>query len=162
MDLLEQLDPVFTTTWPAKGSRWPAETTANVGVYGLVWQNYAYVGMTVSSNGFKGRWMRHHKVLFVAKRANSTSKAFRKFIKDNELGAQDFTLLALRAWDNPKEALTKDLTNEIALAEVEEYDRLESLGFTMLNNVRPRGTGYEKAARRPKRRRRRPAPKVTP
>lgn len=153
--LTATLAPAFSTKWPEPGKRWLPEAAATVGVYALVWNGHAYVGMTVSVNGFKGRWAKHHRSLFVLKRANSTTKAFRAFIKAQGLTASDFTLLALRSWPNPKDALTKDLTDEIALVEQEEYDRLEALGFTMLNNVRPRGTGYAKATRR-KRRRRRP------
>lgn len=151
----DKLLPVFSTTWPEKGKRWHEDAEKFVGVYALIWENNAYVGMTVSSAGFKGRWSRHHRVLFVLKRANKTSKSFRDFIKDNELTAQDFTLMALKSWPNPKAELTKDLTDEIAKVEQEQYDALEFLGFNMLNNTRPRGTGYSKSSPRRKKRKRR-------
>jgi hypothetical protein len=148
-----KLSPVFSTVWPASRKRWNPDASKYVGVYAIIWQNNAYVGMTVSSNGFRGRWSRHHRVLFVLKRANKTSRSFRKFIKDNGLTASDFSLLALKAWPNPGASLTRELTDQIAIIEQEEYDRLEGLGFTMLNNIRPRGTGYEKSSGRRKRRR---------
>ena len=158
--LPEGFSPAITTNWPLPGVRWPAETRDFVGVYALVWKDHAYVGMTVSNNGFKGRWMRHHRTLFVAKRANSTTKAFRSFIKANGLTAQDFTLYALRTWPKPEGEATRELSDEIALVEVEAYDALASAGFSMLNNVRPRGTGYSKPVRRKRRRRRRTRPAV--
>lgn len=157
MPTVDDLTPVFSTTWPLPGKRWHKEAATHVGVYGLIWGSHAYVGMTVSTNGFRGRWAKHHRTLFVLKRATKTSKPFRQFIKDNSLTPQDFTLVALQAWPNPKAELTRSLTDEIALVEQAEYDRLEAMGFTMLNNVRPRGTGYEKATvRRRRKKRRRP------
>lgn len=156
---IEALDAKLSTTWPLPGKRWDPEARKTVGVYALVWEDYAYVGMTVSSNGFRGRWASHHRSLFVRKRSNSTTKAFRDFIKKNHLCAQDFTLLALATWDIPGPDEVRGVADEIALVEVEKYDELQALGFTMLNNVRPRGTGYSKPVRRKKRRRRRaPAP----
>lgn len=154
------LEPLLTTTWPKPGAKWPKEAIDQVGVYALVHGVYAYVGMTVSTNGFKGRWMRHHRMLFTRKQAIKSTKMFRTYIKANDLTPQDFTLYALKGWPNPKEALTKELTTEIALEEQRLYDLVAAAGFTMLNNMRPTGAGYEKAVDPRKRRRRKPKPTV--
>lgn len=151
------LSPLLLTRWPEPGKRWDPEAKKTVGVYALVWEDHAYVGMTISSGGFQGRWAKHHRALFVRKRSNATTKLMRDFIKAKSLSPQDFTLLALQTWPLPaSEEAVRPLADEIALAEQAKYDELEAMGFTMLNNVRPRGTGYSKPSPRKRKRRRRP------
>lgn len=147
-------EAIFSTTWPLPGKRWAPEAKKSVGVYALIWSDHAYVGMTISNNGFQGRWASHHRALFVRKRGNATTKAFRDLIKKNNLSAQDFTLLALASWPIPSEANAREVSDAIALVEVEKYDEVAQLGYKMLNNVRPRGTGYAKPVRRRRRRKR--------
>ena len=146
------LEPAFTTAWPEPRHRWLGEASQFVGVYGLRWRDNIYVGMTVSSGGFRGRWASHHRALFVRKRANSTTRKMRAFIKDEALSPSDFELLALRCWPLPANPAPRELADEIAVVEREIYDQCLAAGFTMLNNVRPSGAGYTVTARRKRRR----------
>lgn len=132
-------DYVFATSWPDPRKRWTGEVH-KIGVYAIVHENYAYVGMTVSCNGFKARWAKHHRNLFVKKRRISQPK-LKKLIKDKQLSKDAFTLYALQVWDF-SDAMPKSLVDEIARVEQEQYDALEALGFTMVNTVRPTGAGY--------------------
>lgn len=161
-DLTQALSAALHTRWPLPGQRWNPEAKKTVGVYALVWDCHAYVGMTVSSAGFQGRWAKHHRALFVRKRGDSTTKLMRDFIKAQCLTPQDFNLLALQVWPRPiGEEELRLLADEIALVEQAKYDELQLLGFNMLNNVRPRGTGYSIPVRRKRKRGRRPVAKKT-
>lgn len=131
---------MFKTAWPAPRKRWSGDVK-KIGVYAIVYEEFCYVGMTVSVNGFQSRWAKHHRNLFVKKRMVA-SEGFKHLIKGQGLTSEDFELYALRAWAFPESGLPKDLVAAIALAEREEYDRLEAVGFTMLNGKRPTGSGY--------------------
>lgn len=136
-------DFVFETAWPDPRKRWVGDVK-KIGVYAIVWEQYCYVGMTVSVNGFQSRWSKHHRNLFVKKRRIASPK-LKQVIKDHGLTKDAFTLYALKAWEFPEGGLSKELVDKIALSEQAEYDRVEALGFTMVNTVRPTGAGYTTA-----------------